>query len=454
MAKDNPYEVAPEKEYPVCIVPPEQHYDSYQELIDDMKHYEQSRAYFYKKYPQMAPPEGKYEIVKVADGKGFILLPTKLDRGVIYRGQGQIYNPCLPTLYRQPRTKEEIFVEQVRIAEFRLLLEQYGVTKKFEQNHYNIDYVGLAQHYGLNTSVLDFTSDIEIALFFAMCDYDKTEDCYKPKTEDKEYVGYIYAKLTHETSDKGNDNNPFGTFSGRVKVIGVQPFKRPGAQRGFSFAAGPNGLQDGYLYSFSYTKKDSEYIYNHYHKGTDLWCKDDIAEYAKMIRDTDTFSSQAVSLATKMFDHSLSIEKRIKQLKQNGYKIVGQSKLKWCGVGHSCSDDEWYIIRKDFVQRQTINGDGQKFEYSNTTLIGQELLLNYIYGCTDCPKDYNSGITFMIANDHTFGLQTERNHSPLMPDAVDGKIHPKWKTTDPNFKEERSFDIPGIFKMDLVKVRK
>ena len=283
MTKEKPYEITPSKEYPVCVVPPEQHYDSYHDLIGDMKHYEQSRAYFYKEHPQMAPPEGKFEIVKISDGKGFILLPTKLDRGVIYRGQGRIYNPCLPTLFRQPRTKEEIFVEQGRIAEFRLLLEQYGVTKKFEQNHYNIDYVGLAQHYGLNTSVLDFTSDIEIALFFAMCDYDKAEDCYKHKTEDKEYVGYIYAKLTHETSDKRNDNNPFGTFSGRVKVIGVQPFKRPGVQRGFSFDAGSNGLQNAYLYSFSYTKKDSEDIYRHFHNGADLWCKDVITSYAKKI---------------------------------------------------------------------------------------------------------------------------------------------------------------------------
>lgn len=451
MTKERPHEITTSKEYPVCVVPPEQHYDSYHDLIVDMKHYEQSRAYFYKEHPQMAPPEGKFEIVKISDGKGFILLPTKLDRGVIYRGQGCIYNPCLPTLFRQPRTKEEIFVEQVRIAEFRLLLEQYGVTKKFEHNHFNIDYVGLAQHYGLNTPVLDFTSDVEIALFFAMCDYDNAEDCYKPKREDKEYVGYIYAKLTHETSDKRNDNNPFGTFSGRVKVIGVQPFKRPGVQRGFSFDAGSNGLQNAYLYSFSYTKKDSEDIYRHFHNGADLWCKDEITGYAKKIKETKTFSSQAVSLATKMFDRSVSIGKRINRLKQSGFNIVGQTKLDWWGVGHPCNEKEWYDIRKDFVQRQTISGDGKRFEYSNTIVIGQELIFNYIYGCTDCPKGYDSGITLMIADEHTFGLQTERNHSHLILDEVDGKVHPKWKKEDPYFKEERSFAIPGIFKTKLVK---
>lgn len=451
MTKGRPYEITPTKEYPVCVVPPEQHYDSYHDLIDDMKHYEQSRAYFYKEHQHMAPPEGKFEIVKISDGKGFILLPTKLDRGVIYRGQSQIFNPCLPTLFRQPRTNEELFVEQVKVAEFRLLLEQFGVTKRFEHNHYNIDYIGLAQHYGLNTSVLDFTSDIEIALFFAMCDYDKNNDRYIAKVEDKEYVGYIYAKLTHATNNNKNPKNPFGTFSSKVKVIGVQPFKRPGAQRGFSFEAGSNGLQDVYLYSFSYTKKDSENIYKHFHNGAELWCKDDITDYAKKIKNTKIFSSQAVSLATKMFDHTLSIGKRINMLKQSGFKIVGQTKLDWWGVGHPCNEREWYDIIKDFVQRQTISGDGKESEYSNTMVIGQELIFNYIYGCTDCPKGYDSGITFMMADEHTVGLQKERNHSHLIPDEVDGKIHPKWKKEDPYFKEERSFDIPGIFKTKLVK---
>lgn len=44
MTKEKPYEITPSKEYPVCVVPSEQHYDSYHDLIGDMKHYEQSRV--------------------------------------------------------------------------------------------------------------------------------------------------------------------------------------------------------------------------------------------------------------------------------------------------------------------------------------------------------------------------------------------------------------------------
>lgn len=441
----------PTEKHAICVVPPEQHYASYRNLVDDVKFYEKSRAYFYTEHPNFAPPKDKFEIVRNNKNKDFILLPTSLDRGVIYRGQGMYYEPCLPTLYRQPRTEEEIFIEYVRIAEFRLLLEQYGITKRFEQNHYNIDYVGLAQHYGLNTSVLDFTSDVEIALFFAMCDYDKAEDKYKPKTDDKEYVGYIYAKLTRVSSDDRSDKDPFGTFSDEVRVIGMQPFKRPGAQRGFSYNVDSEGLKDGYLYSFSYTKEDSERIFNKYHESQDLWCKDEIADYAKLIKSTTVFSSQAISLATKMFDHTQSVTKRVKRLKENGYSVTGQSKLQWFNVGHPCTEDDWLKIRKELVQRSNYAEEGKKSEYCNTSLIGEELLFNYIYGCTDCPQGYDSGMVFEKFNEGTIGLQTKRDHTPLKPDARDGKIHPEWSTVNSDFKRVRSFEIPDVFKMSLVK---
>lgn len=151
--------------HPICVVPPERHYDSCKELKDDLEWYEKSRAYFYKLHPEFKPKEGLFEQVKLAGRKGFILLPTSSDYGVLYRGQGQYYRKCLPTLYRDGLTEDEIFVEHVRIAEFRLFLEQFDVTRHFQECGYVVDYVGLAQHYGLKTEVLDVTSDIDISMF-------------------------------------------------------------------------------------------------------------------------------------------------------------------------------------------------------------------------------------------------------------------------------------------------
>lgn len=71
----------------------------------------------------------------------------------------------MPTLYRDGLTEDEIFVGHVRIAEFRLFLEQFEVPRHFEECGYVVDYVGLAQHYGLKTNVLDVISDIDISMF-------------------------------------------------------------------------------------------------------------------------------------------------------------------------------------------------------------------------------------------------------------------------------------------------
>ena len=106
--------------HPICVVPPERHYNSCKELKDDLKWFEESRAYFYKLSPEYKPKEGLFEQIKLAGKKGFILLPTSLDYGVLYRGQGKFYGKCLPSLYREKLTEDEIFVEHVRIAEFRL----------------------------------------------------------------------------------------------------------------------------------------------------------------------------------------------------------------------------------------------------------------------------------------------------------------------------------------------
>lgn len=432
--------------YPICVVPPERHYDSYKELVDDIKWFEESRAYFYKLHPKFKPNAGQFEKIKLAGKKGNILLPTSLDYGVLYRGQGQYYGRCLPSLYRRKMTDDEIFVEYVRIAEFRLYLEQFDITRCFQKNGYVVDFEGLAQHYGLKTDVLDVTSDINISMFFAMCDYDKSTDSYKPKVEDKEYIGYIYAILTNESSN--DPKNPFGVFSNKVDVIGLQPFQRPGRQKGYAYHVGKDGMLRGYLYSFCYTKEDSEAIYNHFHQGDDLWCKDDIVDTTKLISTTKTFSSEAVSLAVRMFGGAKSVNKRTKALKQSGYKIISRRKLPWYSVKKALTEAQWIDIQKDIVARQC-NSENTDRQCLSTQQIGRDLLFNYMYGCVDSPKEYNSGMCFMEGKaTPVWGIQNEMNKDPLTPDD-DGKIHAEWHENGNVAPKTRSFQVPDYFKPRL-----
>lgn len=440
------------KLYPICVVPAERHYESCKALVDDIKWFEQSRAHFYKEYPQFRPKAGLFEKVRVDDKKGYILLPTSLDNGVLYRGQGSYHGRCLPTLYRQALTDDELFMERVRVAEFRLFLEQFDVTQHFEENHYLVDYVGLAQHYGLKTDVLDVTNNIDVAMFFAMCDYDKETDSYKPKQEDKTYVGYLYAVLANENNH--DPRNFFGVYSDKLNVIGLQPFERPGRQNGFAYHVGSEGKISGYLYSFNYTKADSIEIFNSFRQGEYLWCKDDIVDVAKAIAKTTTFSSKAVSLAIKMFDATKSVNKRMKRLRQAGYTLVSQRKQPWASIKRPLTDDQWLAIQSTIVARQ-YRTEGKVYSTISTQQIGQELMFNYMYGSVDSPEDYDSGICYMEEQSRpVFGLQSSMHHNPMRPNEEDGKIHAEWYEKGNVAPRTKSFHVPETLKPRMVWVPK
>lgn len=125
----------------------------------------------------------------------------------------------------------------------------------------------------------------------------------------------------------------------------------------------------GYLYSFSYTKEDSEAIYNHYHQGDDLWCKDDIVDTAKAIAVTKTFSSEAVMLAVKMFGGTKSINKRIKSLKLSGYNVVSRRKLSWYSFNKPITEEQWIDIQQNIVARKYVV-DKKVYPYLSTQQIG------------------------------------------------------------------------------------
>ena len=436
--------------YPVCVVPPERHYESYCELKKDLKWFERSRAFFYEKYPEYRPKKDMFEKVRKRGMNSHILLPTSLDYSVLYRGQTGFYGRCLPSLYRQKLTDEEIFAEKVRIAEFRLFLEQFDITKRFEKMHLCVDYVGLAQHYGLKTGVLDLTSDVDVSFFFAMCDYDKDNDCYKPKAEDREYIGYIYAILTNEYTQ----DNQIEIFSDKINVIGLQPFGRPGFQKGFACHVGKEGVVSGYLYSFSYSKEDSQRIFNHFHCGDDLWCKDEAADVAKQIASTNILSSAAVRMASCMFGDRISVTKRMKCLRRMGFKIISRRKQPWVNVRRPLSEDEWLDFQKTILTRKLIVGE-KHYPCLSTQEIGSQMMFNCMYGSVDSPKDYDSGISFMEDKElSVWGICNSMDHAPLMPDEKDKKIHALWYEKGKESPRTRSFKMPDSFKPQLAIVKR
>ena len=406
---------------PICILPQERHYDSFQNLLEDLIDFEKHRDII--KLPDSIRQDSfcGFEKVRMANSSEYLLLPASRDYGVLYRGQNRFYEKCLPTIFRDNPPEIQIWTDLIRIEEFSILIDSLDVTKFFKKHLFHIDYEGLAQHYGLRTRVLDFTSDPEIAFFFAMCDYRYGK--YYPKYDDKEYVGYIYAVST--LAEVHGAMNLF-VFSDNVRPIGLQPFKRPGLQKGYSYHSNENGLQYGYLYSFSYTMQDSIDIFNKYDKGNALWVNDGIDEYSEMILKSRCFSYQALSRAVRKYGLGRSVRQINKLLLHNGYRIVKSKNLKWARMLDFFSLTQRNEVLKQIGQRY-YESDEIKYKCLDVKQIGEFLLLSLFDNPRIATPGYDSG--FSVAVDaYTNILEMSTNHKYLTPSA-DGKIHPEWLDT-------------------------
>lgn len=156
-----------------------------QELADIIRKEEKNRDIRHEKTPANSKIlkekcGGTFETVITGNGQEKCLIPQVGSLHFLYRGQNQEFVPCVPSLYRGNPSEAEIFIERMRLVVFQRLLNTHPVIKNFfNKHHFKVDVEGLAQHYGLKTSVLDLTSNLDIALFFATCWYDFDNDEYK-----------------------------------------------------------------------------------------------------------------------------------------------------------------------------------------------------------------------------------------------------------------------------------
>lgn len=166
----------------------------------------------------------------------FSIKPSLAYNKFLFRGQSQYFNPCVPNLFRdEKKVAEHQYVDDIiQIDELEVLLRQHPLVKLFEQGFYllhdffrfRVDYAGLSQHYYNRTPLLDLTSDMEVAKFFAVTWFNMKNDCYEKYTGNELGVLYYY--------DLASD-----AFTGRpgrdymIETIGKQPFMRSGNQSGF-----------------------------------------------------------------------------------------------------------------------------------------------------------------------------------------------------------------------------
>lgn len=84
----------------------------------------------------------------------------------LFRGEHRIYDTCRASIYRS-QDEDDVIVDELKIIEFQNILLTFPQVKYAIDDHMKVDFLALAQHYELNTNLIDVTSEPEIAAYFA-----------------------------------------------------------------------------------------------------------------------------------------------------------------------------------------------------------------------------------------------------------------------------------------------
>ena len=410
------------------LIPPERHFQSPEELKNEFNLYSSMGLEPWELHPMMRPPENKFEIIthETEEGLKKYLWPTSHSYLYLFRGQEMFYENCVPTLYRNGDvTSFDLFVNQIRLEEFKLMALQYPLVNFFQRKGYEVDFKGLAQHYGLGTDVLDLTSSIDIALFFAMCSYDKSTGNYIPKSDSsKEYIGYLYAYPFFSLMSLPQMSRK----PSKVMPIGLQPFKRPGAQRGFALHLQKDESLVAPLYSFSYTSADSQQIYEKY---KDIFVEDELAKLTRGIAQSDTLFIDAVKKvcsqqSIQIFGKYLSYGEAAKLLKAHHFNLTAtpewrfsKDKLEELSKKQN-SDIE--SLSYSIVQRKVIVG-GKEYPYMDYNfLCSREMTSAFKIGCPSL-TGYNSGFALGAEKEGIVSMmEFDMGRKQTIPNKETGKV--------------------------------
>ncbi len=167
----------------------------------------------------VAIKHSKLEYMIMPDGK--IAALSMAGNCIFYRGENKCYPSCKASLYRI-KDREDRIVALLKSYDFMVFLESLPEVQYFiNENGYYVPWA-LAQHYEFATPMIDLTSEIAVAAFFATHYYDGVSKQYYLM---KEGIGRI----------RGTASVMDFEMNGPLLPIGMQPFARPERQDGFGY---------------------------------------------------------------------------------------------------------------------------------------------------------------------------------------------------------------------------
>lgn len=145
---------------------------------------------------------------------------------------------------------------------------------------------GLSHAYGLKSSIISLTSSLDIAAFHACHKYSPVENKYIPIADsDKSGIIFIFELSA-----------PFSMIP-NLSTIGMQAFKRPGANKLFAFQTSPTtnfcALPFVKGFQFRHSSDSTQFFSNWFGGGEGLNPQELVSTKISKILDTHRFSSKA-----------------------------------------------------------------------------------------------------------------------------------------------------------------
>lgn len=264
--------------------------------------------------------DNQFVTSKTASGR-MTLMPNLRNKPFIYRGQNKEY-PSILCGFEQENFEGKL-KQNLLVEDFIALLRSHPVFMMFDHGikldgykdrfYFNMNYYGLGQHYGFKTGLLDFTSDIDVAAFFA-CTKNLGNDRYVPyNNKIRDAYGVIYI---HEIK-------PELTFKGcGFTTVGLQMYPRTGAQKGLVFN------QDGLFppieklvtpFYFKHDYMASKHVFEKMNGGKALFPEDSLSGIAQDILTSNEVSGETFAL--NLYSNSEDYSTNLKRLEKLNMKV-------------------------------------------------------------------------------------------------------------------------------------
>jgi len=257
-----------------------------------------------------------------------------------FRGENQIFEKSQPSLLRalerfSDEKKKQVYklIADMRIAEFGIFLCRLGITQFWLDNYGDVLFEPLAQHYGLETTWLDITSDFNVALFFATCAWNGKKWFPLSKKETKQSEATKYGVIFHIPQWQaanirmldGLEMADGQTYlQNTIWPIGYQPFMRCHSQHAYGIHMEiPFPLQHDITFEklrFRHNEKLSRDVFDLMDGGKKIYPQEglqDFQDVIKSIASANTFSDEAFAYAFEKNTYFCDKDVAIKELRSS-----------------------------------------------------------------------------------------------------------------------------------------